>query len=218
MSPFDIALLSAAAFCTSALTAVVGAGGGTALIAIMLQLMSPAAAIPVHGAVQLASNTMRVWLLWKHMAWPIIFRFAALMPFGVWIGLELFQGLYQRALITTHRDGLARFSARSARRSDAVYREACATLSVSLAKPPFASRMRRVGGRRNGLTMSRIAGAVPPTRRAAYAISMGHYQRSLVLPTEAVQILIGCFVLISLVTRQLGNLRNKDLPLLSTPE
>ncbi len=125
MPPLDIALLSAAAFCTSALTAVVGAGGGTALIALMLQLMTPAAAIPVHGAVQLASNTTRVWLFWKHMAWPIIFRFAALMPFGVWIGLELFQGL----------------------------------------------------------------------------------------PTEAVQILIGCFVLISLVTRQLGKLRNKDLPL-----
>ncbi len=125
MSPIDIALLSAAAFCTSALTAVVGAGGGTALIAIMLQLMSPAAAIPVHGAVQLASNTARVWLFWKHMAWPIIIRFAALMPFGVWLGLELFQGL----------------------------------------------------------------------------------------PTEAIQILIGCFVLISLGTRQLGNLREKDLPL-----
>lgn len=93
MSPPEIAFLSAAAFCTSALTAVVGAGGGTALIAIMLQLMSPAAAIPVHGAVQLASNTTRVWLLWRHMAWPIVFRFAALMPLGVWLGLELFQGL-----------------------------------------------------------------------------------------------------------------------------
>lgn len=125
MSPIDIALLSLAAFCTSALTAVVGAGGGTALIAIMLQLMTPAAAIPVHGAVQLASNTTRVWLFWDQMAWPIIFRFAALMPFGVWIGLELFQGL----------------------------------------------------------------------------------------PTEIVQIMIGCFVLLSLVTRQLGRLRHKDLPL-----
>ena len=29
--------------------------------------------------------------------------------------------------------------------------------------------------------MRRIDGAAPPTRRAAYAISMGHYQRSLVL-------------------------------------
>ena len=125
MPPLEIALLSAAAFCTSALTAVVGAGGGTALIAIMLQLMAPAAAIPVHGVVQLASNTTRVWLFWRSMAWPIIFRFAALMPFGVWLGVELFQGL----------------------------------------------------------------------------------------PTEVIQILIGCFVLLSLGTRQLGALRNKDLPL-----
>lgn len=89
----EIALLSAAAFCTSALTAVVGAGGGTALIVIMLQLMSPAAAIPVHGAVQLASNATRSWLLRKHMAWPIIWRFALLLPFGVALGLWLFQGL-----------------------------------------------------------------------------------------------------------------------------
>jgi len=93
VSPIEIGLLAAAAFCTSALTAVVGAGGGTALIAIMLQVMNPAAAIPVHGAVQLASNTTRVWLLWRHMSWPIIFRFAALMPLGVWLGLALFQGL-----------------------------------------------------------------------------------------------------------------------------
>ncbi len=93
MSPIEIAILAGAAFCTSALTAVVGAGGGTALIAIMLQVMSPAAAIPVHGAVQLASNTTRVWLLWRHMSWPIILRFAALMPFGVWLGLVVFQGL-----------------------------------------------------------------------------------------------------------------------------
>lgn len=98
MSPIEIALLTTAAFCTSALTAVVGAGGGTALIAIMLQIMSPAAAIPVHGAVQLASNVTRVWLLWQHMSWPIILRFAVLMPFGVALGLWLFQGLPTEAI------------------------------------------------------------------------------------------------------------------------
>ena len=84
----------------------------------------------------------------------------------------------------THRDGLPRFSARSARRGDAVHRKLRATLSESLGKPPFGSRMRPVGGRRNDLTMHRIAGAVPPARRAAYAISMGHYQRSLVLASR----------------------------------
>lgn len=125
MSPVDIVILAAASFCTSALTAVVGAGGGTALIAIMLQMMAPAAAIPVHGAVQLASNTTRVILFRRHMAWPIILRFASLMPFGVWLGLALFQGL----------------------------------------------------------------------------------------PPEVIQILIGCFVLISLATRQLDRFRGRDLPL-----
>ena len=125
MAAFDIAFLTAAAFCTSALTAIVGAGGGTALIALMLQTLPPAAAIPVHGAVQLASNTMRVWLFWEHMSWPIIIRFAALMPFGVVVGLLLFQGL----------------------------------------------------------------------------------------PAEIVRMLIGFFVLASLATRQLRNLRQKDLPL-----
>lgn len=125
MTPLEILLLSAAAFCTSALTAVIGAGGGTVLTAIMLQVMSPAAAIPVYGVVQLASNTTRVWLLWKHMAWPVIFRFAVFMPLGVWLGLELFQGL----------------------------------------------------------------------------------------PTEAIQILIGCFVLISLAVRQIGNGRESHVPL-----
>lgn len=93
MTPIDIALLSLAAVCTSALTAIIGSGGGTILIALMLLFMPPAAAIPFHGVVQLASNTSRVWLFRKHMAWPLIIRFGALMPFGVALGLWLFQGM-----------------------------------------------------------------------------------------------------------------------------
>ncbi len=93
MDVFEVVILSLAAFFTSALTAVVGAGGGTALIALMLLVMPPAAAIPAHGVVQLASNVTRSWLLRRHMAWPIIWRFALLLPFGVALGLWLFQGL-----------------------------------------------------------------------------------------------------------------------------
>ena len=80
----------------------------------------------------------------------------------------------------TPRDGFPRFSARRVGCGDAVHRKDRATLSESLGKPPFGSRMRPVGGRRNGLTMPRIDCAAPPTRRAAYAISRGHNQRSLV--------------------------------------
>lgn len=98
MGVFEIILLSAAAFCTSAVTAVVGAGGGTALLALILWILPPAAAIPVHGTVQLASNTTRVLLFWQHMSWPIILRFCALMPLGVWLGLTVFQGLPEAAI------------------------------------------------------------------------------------------------------------------------
>ncbi len=81
----------------------------------------------------------------------------------------------------THRDGFPRFSARSAWRGDAGHRKPCATPSESLGKPPFRSGRRTAGGRRKALTMSRNARGFPPTRRVACPISMGHYQRSLVL-------------------------------------
>jgi len=93
MQILDVAILSIAAFFTSALTAVAGSGGGAALMAIMLQFMPPAAAIPVHGAVHLVSNLTRCWLLWRHMSWSIIIRFALPLPFGAALGLWLFQGL-----------------------------------------------------------------------------------------------------------------------------
>ena len=93
MQTIDVAIISIAAFFTSALTALAGAGGGTALMAIMLQFMTPAAAIPVHGAVHLVSNLTRCWLLWRYMSWPIIVRFVLPLPFGAALGIWLFQGL-----------------------------------------------------------------------------------------------------------------------------
>ena len=55
----------------------------------------------------------------------------------------------------THRDGLPSFSARSVGRGDAAHREARATPSESLGKPPFRSPPRPVGGRRKALPMGR---------------------------------------------------------------
>lgn len=94
----DTLLLSFAALCTSALTTLVGAGGGTVLLMLMLQTAPPVVAIPLHGAVQLASNSWRVWLFRGYMAWPLIVRFVALMPFGVALGLWALQGLPQNAI------------------------------------------------------------------------------------------------------------------------
>ncbi len=99
----------------------------------------------------------------------------------------------------THRDGLPHasrlgFSARSVRRGDAGHGEPRAPSTShgpsapgaespglrALGKPPFRSSVRPIGGRRKVLTMPRIACDLPPTRRAAWTIPMGHYHRSLV--------------------------------------
>ena len=54
-------LLVVASFFTSALTAAFGVGGGIAMLALMGVFLPVASLIPVHGAVQLGSNTGRAW-------------------------------------------------------------------------------------------------------------------------------------------------------------
>lgn len=57
------ALLVAVSFATSLLTAAAGIGGGTVLIAVMAQVLPLPVVVPLHGVVQLASNSGRVLLL-----------------------------------------------------------------------------------------------------------------------------------------------------------
>ncbi|WP_018689558.1 sulfite exporter TauE/SafE family protein [Ahrensia kielensis] len=54
-------LLITASFFTSAITAAFGVGGGVAMLALMGTLMPVTSLIPVHGLVQLGSNTGRMW-------------------------------------------------------------------------------------------------------------------------------------------------------------
>jgi uncharacterized membrane protein YfcA len=87
------ALLTVLSFFTALMTSVVGAGGGTVLLAAMLQFMNPAEAIPVHGVIQFSSNLTRTWLLRKFVNWPIVIRFSLLLPIGVYLGLQIFQNI-----------------------------------------------------------------------------------------------------------------------------
>lgn len=54
-------MLVVASFFTSALTASFGVGGGLAMLALMGIFIPVASLIPVHGAVQLGSNSGRAW-------------------------------------------------------------------------------------------------------------------------------------------------------------
>lgn len=61
LEPTVAGLLVVASAFTSALTAAFGVGGGIAMLTLMGLFVPVAALIPVHGAVQLGSNTGRAW-------------------------------------------------------------------------------------------------------------------------------------------------------------
>lgn len=77
IGPAVAGLLVAASFFTSALTAAFGVGGGVAMLALMGLFVPVAALIPVHGAVQLGSNTGRAWRMREHVRRDIFGPFLA---------------------------------------------------------------------------------------------------------------------------------------------
>ena len=71
----DTLFLIGVSFLTSTFTAIIGMGGGMVLISAMPGLLPTAAIIPVHGAVQLASNSSRVLFGLRHIEWRVFWPF-----------------------------------------------------------------------------------------------------------------------------------------------
>ncbi|SFI47284.1 sulfite exporter TauE/SafE family protein [Albimonas pacifica] len=86
LPPLTLALVSAASFCTSFVTAAFGIGGGMAMLAILASLLPPAALIPVHGLVQFASNAGRAALLRGHVQRGPLLPFLAGSALGAALG------------------------------------------------------------------------------------------------------------------------------------
>lgn len=84
------ALLIFASFFTSALTAAVGVGGGLLMLGLMTYIVPIAALIPVHGLVQLGSNTGRSYLQRNHINWSIVKLFLAGSLLGALLGAMVF--------------------------------------------------------------------------------------------------------------------------------
>lgn len=64
-------------FLTSTFTGIIGIGGGLMLISVMPGLLPAAAIVPVHGVVQLASNSSRAFFGLRHIEWRIFWPFLA---------------------------------------------------------------------------------------------------------------------------------------------
>jgi uncharacterized membrane protein YfcA len=91
-------LLVLIAFFSSALTAVIGLGGGILLVSLMPGLLPAAAVVPVHGVVQLASNASRALFGLAHVDWPKVWRFALGAVLGAALGAPLVQFVDERLL------------------------------------------------------------------------------------------------------------------------
>jgi len=116
----DVAVLTAAATATAALSAVVGMAGGITLLAVMLLYLEPLVAIPLHGAVQLVSNSSRTVVQRSHVRWSAVRRFVLLLVPFAFAGLTIARMLPPEAtraligvfvLVATWRPGWLRVGA-----------------------------------------------------------------------------------------------------------
>ena len=84
--PPHAAVLIPAAFVTAVVSGTIGMGGGIVLLAVMAQYFPPAVLIPLHGFIQLASNSSRVLYGFRHIDRRIMARYAAGAAAGAALG------------------------------------------------------------------------------------------------------------------------------------
>jgi uncharacterized membrane protein YfcA len=93
LEALDLGILCAVAVLTATLSAIIGMAGGITLLSVMLLFFEPLVAIPLHGVIQLVSNSSRSIIQRRHIDWGILWRFSALLvPMG-FFGLRLAESL-----------------------------------------------------------------------------------------------------------------------------
>lgn len=89
----DYTLLIFSSFFTSILSAVVGMAGGIVLLSLMTFVLPVSQLIPLHGVIQLVSNSSRTYFLRHSVIRPIFFFFLLGLPFGTWSAVLLLESL-----------------------------------------------------------------------------------------------------------------------------
>lgn len=82
-------ILIISAFFSSALSAIIGMGGGLLLISIMSAFFPPAVLIPLHGIIQFGSNVSRSIAYAAYINWKMSIPFAFGSVVGATIGSQL---------------------------------------------------------------------------------------------------------------------------------
>jgi len=95
MTP-TIGLLAFCAFLTAIISAVSGMAGGIVLLSIMTFFLPLSVIIPVHGLVQLISNSSRCWLLKDSIEWKIFRPFLIGLPLGGLVATFIIKNIHNR--------------------------------------------------------------------------------------------------------------------------
>lgn len=94
----ELVVIGVAALLTSIVSSVAGLGGGTMLLLVIAQFVSPTAAIPIQGAIQLASNGSRSVLLREQISWPTVGWASLLVLPGSFVGVLVATSLPENAI------------------------------------------------------------------------------------------------------------------------
>ena len=89
ITPFFAGILVVTSFLTSALTAAMGLGGGVAMLAVLSMGLPVTSVLPLHGVVQMGSNTGRAIIQRQHIVWPLLLWFALGSLIGIAIGASV---------------------------------------------------------------------------------------------------------------------------------
>lgn len=84
---------------TSAITAAFGLGGGVIMLALLVNFLPVAVVIPIHGVIQLGSNSSRAFLLRKDIIKPIILYYFIGALLGAFIGGQFVVALPETLLL-----------------------------------------------------------------------------------------------------------------------
>jgi uncharacterized membrane protein YfcA len=88
-----VVVLVAACFVTATISGILGMAGGVTLLGVMTALLPAPVVVPLHGIVQLASNSTRTWAFRRHVRWSILLTFMAPAVVGVVIAANIWGDL-----------------------------------------------------------------------------------------------------------------------------
>ncbi|UUP17754.1 sulfite exporter TauE/SafE family protein [Nitratireductor thuwali] len=194
-------LLIVASFFTSALTAAFGVGGGVAMLALLGLFVPVSALIPVHGAVQLGSNTGRAWHQRDHIRYSIAAPFILGSLAGAAAGayvvvqlpdavLKLVLGVFVIAVTWTRIPGAARLSRAGMALGSAVL--ALATMFVGATGPLLSAFFAQIiPDDRKALVATHAAGMTLQHALKIVAFALAGFAFARWLPLIAVMVASG---------------------------